>query len=617
MDGAAKSPEHRVRCLPSHTRSGGDEDLRLDLDGTEVSVRLQVAQLSRRLVARLPDRALDLLELAAVVYGVDAAVSRGGPADVKMGQKWHRRFAVEMPVRDFGFWHTAGVKQSLEETLMFLSGDRFEFHFVAKTDPDAERSRYFKFGKDGVWQADRILMFSGGLDSFAGALEEIAEQGKRVALISHASSSKIQPVQRRLHSAMREKFGAETCHHIPVRIHMTGKSKKEGTHRSRSFLFATLGAITAQAFGRDRVSFHENGVVSLNLPPVGNVLGTRATRTTHPQSLARFTDFFSRAFDGGMRIDNPYFWRTKTEVVQTIARLGMASKIADTRSCADVHNQTKQHVHCGRCSQCIDRRFAILAAGLERADPPEAYKVDLLEGARTDVRDREIGLSYMRNAQAFSHMTSADLERHFPSVLDAVRYLDQPPKTALDMISQLLERHGASVNSVITEATKRRPVSEYPENSLLQLYGDAQRAVILPGIEAEAFAQNAPTPKSLRVEIDAKREIVEIEGVVTLRKSAAARLFLTLAQEWLKSSGDGLDPLDFPFIKASRLRKDLGYMSEENVRQAVNRTRKELRTKFASAGREGDQAAEIIENIPWQGYRLAPNRVVVRVKKDL
>lgn len=82
---------------------------------------------------------------------------------------------------------------------------------------------------------------------------------------------------------------------------MTGRGLKEGTHRSRSFLFAALGGITAQAFGLDRISFHENGVVSLNLPPVGNVLGTRATRTTHPQTLARFTRFFEMVFAQGNR----------------------------------------------------------------------------------------------------------------------------------------------------------------------------------------------------------------------------------------------------------------------------------------------------------------------------
>ncbi|MEP4992434.1 MAG: 7-cyano-7-deazaguanine synthase [Paracoccaceae bacterium] len=257
----------------------------------------------------------------------------------------------------------------LEETLMFLSGDRFEFTFTQKEEPEAERTRFFNFDSESAWQASRVLMFSGGLDSFAGALEEIAEQGQRVALVSHFSATKIAPVQRNLQKTLTGKFGSDSCRHLPVQVQMTGRGLKEGTHRSRSFLFATLGAITAQAFNLDRVSFYENGVVSLNLPPVGSVLGTRATRTTHPQSLARFTGFFQQVFNHRFRIDNPFFWRTKKDVVETISRLGMKDQIPHTRSCADVHNQTKLYAHCGRCSQCIDRRFAVMSAGLEAFDP--------------------------------------------------------------------------------------------------------------------------------------------------------------------------------------------------------------------------------------------------------
>ncbi len=141
---------------------------------------MRVGQLSRRLVAGLPDRAPDLLELAAMVHGVDAGVGRGGPADARMGALRHRRFVVEMPVRDLPFWQDAEVGHALQAALMFLSGDRFAFSFTPETEPDAEYTRYFEFGADGGWRADRVRMFSAGLDSFAGALEETAEQ--RLAL---------------------------------------------------------------------------------------------------------------------------------------------------------------------------------------------------------------------------------------------------------------------------------------------------------------------------------------------------------------------------------------------------------------------------------------------------
>ncbi len=617
MGGVATSPEHLVRCLSPQTKSGGDEELRLEIDKNPVGIKLRVSQLNHQLVAGLPDRALDLLEIAALAYGVDAAVSRGGSVDQQMGRKWHRRIIVEMPVRDIGFWRTEEAVQSLEETLMFLSGDRFEFEFSRKVDPEAERSRFFKFDVESSWRASRVMMFSGGLDSFAGALEEIADQRQRVALVSHFSATKIAPVQRSLQKALAEKFGEDSCRHVPVQVQMTGDSLKEGTHRSRSFLFAVLGAITAQAFGCDRVSFYENGVVSLNLPPVGNVLGTRATRTTHPQTLTRFTGFFRLVFDGGVRVDNPFFWRTKTDVVETISRLGMKDQIAHTRSCADVHNQTKQHVHCGRCSQCIDRRFAVLAAGLGRFDPEEAYRVTLLEDTRNGVVDRETALSYVRNARAFEHMAPETVERLFPVVLDAVGHLDNPPNIALEMISQLLKRHGAAVSGVMRDALCNRDAESFAEGSLPRLYGDTQREAALPGI-VHTSSEPAVTPaKGLVLEIDERRKLVCINDRITLQGNATSELLIELAKLWLAGAGKGLDLLDYPLASAPDLARCFGLDSDESVRRRVNRARTVLRQRFVSCGMDSDLGEGLIENIPWQGYRLTPDRVTVRAGSQI
>lgn len=615
MDGVATPPEHQVRYLTPLTKSGGDENLRLEIDGKPVGVKLRISQLNSQLVAGLPDRALDLLEIAALVYGADAAVSRGGPVDQNLGRKWHRRFIVEMPVRNLGFWHSDKIAQTLEETLMFLADDRFEFEFTQKNEPDAERTRFFKYNKESSWKADRILMFSGGLDSFAGALQEIVENRQHVALVSHFSATKIAPIQRNLQRVLTKEFGGQSCQHIPVQVQMTGGSLKEGTHRSRSFLFAVLGAITAQAFGRNQVSFHENGVVSLNLPPVGNVLGTRATRTTHPQTLTRFSDFFGLVFDEGMRIDNPFFWRTKTEVVETISRLGMADQIAHTRSCADVHNQTKQHVHCGRCSQCIDRRFAMLAAGLEAFDPEEAYSVALMDDARNDGIDREIALSYVRNAHAFENISPADLERAFPAVLDAVSHLDNPPETGLAMISRLLNRHGASVSSVMRDTLRNRNSESFPDGSLPKLYGDAQRTAALPGLGGPIEKEKEPSLKTLLLEVDEQKKQIRIDERITIQGKSTVELLIELSKLWLDGAGQGLDLLDYPCSSASHLAKRLGLASEETFRKRINRARTLLKNKFSSSGLDPVLGENLIENIPWSGYRLSPDLVTVRRSK--
>lgn len=88
MAAAAEPPVHEVARLPFASGGDGDDLLRLTIDGTPVTMKLSINRLSARLVADLPDRALDLLEIAALVYGADATVSRGGSADQHMGAKW-------------------------------------------------------------------------------------------------------------------------------------------------------------------------------------------------------------------------------------------------------------------------------------------------------------------------------------------------------------------------------------------------------------------------------------------------------------------------------------------------------------------------------------------------
>jgi hypothetical protein len=55
-------------------------------------------------------------------------------------------------------------------------------------------------------------------------------------------------------------------------------------------------------------------VVSLHLPVCAQVLGGRASRTTHPQALWRMQSLFSRLLGQPFHIENPFLWTTKTEV---------------------------------------------------------------------------------------------------------------------------------------------------------------------------------------------------------------------------------------------------------------------------------------------------------------
>ena len=75
---------------------------------------------------------------------------------------------------------------------------------------------------------------------------------------------------------------------------------------------------------------------------------------------------------------------------------GCGVLIKHTVSCTRVYDITKLHTHCGCCSQCLDRRFAILAANAAEHDPVEMYKVELLAGPRDKADDQTMAESYVR-----------------------------------------------------------------------------------------------------------------------------------------------------------------------------------------------------------------------------
>ena len=552
---------------------------------------MRIGALAKRLVQDIPALSLDLIELSSWVYGIDAAISRGGPADQQMGAKWHRTFHVSVPVREPDRWRQ--TQTALEDLLFFLSGDRFRFTFELRDETAVPQ--YFQFGKDSGWTPDSVAMFSGGLDSLSGALEEIIERNNRVALVSHASATKILKVQKDLCKSMSERLGSDLMMHVPTEVTLRKGTGREGTHRTRSFLFAALGCAIGRMFGLNSINFFENGVVSLNLPPVGNVTGTKATRTTHPQTLSHFSAFFGTLFGDASSVSNPYFWRTKRDVVARISELGFADQIPHTRSCSDVRNIDTQHTHCGRCSQCIDRRFAMLAAGLEASDPSEAYKMDLFQGQRTEVRDREMALAYVRHALLFEQSPPSDLEIAFPELAAALSHLGAPA-AARDRVADLLRRHAEGVLAVLRKETAKTPWHECPEHTLPRLFGDAQR---MPLHVRSVESAQEPDKSEIQLVFAANGQSVNVGGVFDV-SGATCDLLAALAAAWLRSAGQGIEKLDYETVSARSLAKTLGLDGEENLRKRISRSRSLLRGKFASAGRSGELGNDLIENVPGQ-----------------
>jgi hypothetical protein len=183
------------------------------------------------------------------------------------------------------------------------------------------------------------------------------------------------------------------------------------------------------------------------------VVGARASRTTHPRTLAGFEAFFTALFGTRFAVDNRFQWDTKTDVVERIARAGCEGLIGRSRSCARTWQaETLSHMHCGVCSQCVDRRFAVLAAGRAEHDPATGYAVDLLTGAREPGEPSMMLSAYLSLAERVERMGVSDFVVQFPELGRALPYLDKSPAAGASRAHELYRRHGQQVNRVIEAA---------------------------------------------------------------------------------------------------------------------------------------------------------------------
>jgi len=469
------SAEHVILCGPAKLSSRkqawrGAKTVRLDTDRRHGNVNLRISDISSSIVAGIPEIAADLLEVATFVYCADQAAGRGGMKELEYGQKWRRHLRFEIPVRRPEIWSQPDVQKELSATLGFLSDDDYEFVFSELLDPPALDS-YFECVEDAArtFGIEEVMLFSGGLDSFGGAVKEILEDGRKVALVSHRPVSKLDARQKGLVADISDVLTDKSLapFHVPVWINKDKQLGREHTQRSRSFLYASLGMVVARLFGLDRVRFYENGIVSMNLPLTPQAIGGRASRTTHPQVLAGFSALFSMLFERDINVENPFFWKTKTDVLEAIKAAGHSGLCARTTSCAHTWELTKLHSHCGRCSQCVDRRLVALAAGYtDEEDPAEMYKLDVLRGSRRKTEERILVESYAKTVGEIEGMSTAvEFCSRFGEVGRLINHIDGTADAVAQKVFELHKRHARQVLHGLDTAA-RQGVSEMRQGEL-------------------------------------------------------------------------------------------------------------------------------------------------------
>lgn len=481
------------------------------------NVRVELNDIGRQFHQDIAPALIDLVEIAAFVYVADQMNRRGADDVETMGANWRRRMRFEIPVRVPTLWNSAPVGDALMELLSFLSEDEYEFTFSQYKNPPALDS-YLSFGKlVQPTPPESVLLFSGGLDSLGGVVEEVVRDKRAALLVTHASAGTMRERHHTLTSMITNASGGPRPHFITVRASKQHRTEKEYTQRARSFLYASFAVAVARMADLNAIRFYENGVVSLNLPMSPQVVGSRATRTTHPRVLACMRKFFSLVTNTQFDVENRFLWKTKADVVADIVKAGHGAMIDYSISCTHIRKYRRDQPHCGVCSQCIDRRFAVLAAGAGQFEPEDRYRHKLLTDPRDEGESRIMLASYLETAQQVAAMDVTAFYNRYGEAVRALPHIDLPVDDAAKRIFELYKRHGEQIVGAIETAGKTHMSQivkrTLPESCTLRLVHDPNPNTIVGVSAPPASGPTEPPPPTHQLVQEGQGWLLRFDGI--------------------------------------------------------------------------------------------------------
>ena len=401
-------------------------------------------------------RVLDLLQIAAYVFCADRMVNRGSRDSVN-NSSWARSFEFKIPVYDIKFWNDTKTKDALNDALQFMTGDRkYKFTFSQlKVNIITSGQKFLPiFNKEYISldeaESTDIILFSGGLDSLAGAIQRLNEfPSRRLCLVTHIANKKVKHTQSILVTHLNKKYN-NRVRPYEFMCHNHSLSSRDETQRTRMFLFSAIAFAICNCYGRHEIYVYENGITSMNLAKQGDVMNARASRTTHPKTLGLLKKFY-RIFDDSFNFITPFHNKTKADAVEIFNTFNEGNIIPSSISCSSTRNSAEEP-HCGCCSQCIDRRFAINASNCD--EDKTIYASDFVIEIKNDETKQRL-INTLRLASMDEIKTINDFMRKYPTeVHNLVEYWPGTnPDDQIDEIYSLIRAYG---DSVLRAATKIR-----------------------------------------------------------------------------------------------------------------------------------------------------------------
>lgn len=294
--------------------------------------------------------AADLFRITVASYLADRLCHRP--------DSFSRSIELVVHVYNRNTWQRNIVNQ-IADLLSWLTGDSWEIHTIAARTL-SRSSRVLEL----PYAAEEVVLLSGGLDSFCGAVDRMRD-GKTRVFVSHSDrTGAVLHAQHFLYNWIRTR-ATKSPGKISGLLTQVEK-KKEPSSRSRSLMFVGLATVSASAVGAKKIIVPENGYTSINPPLNTSRGGALSTRSTHPTTMLRINKLLA---DLGIdvQVSNPYQPLTKGEFVKLAIEKeinGFLDAAMNTISCGKLdgtfYKGGNPNFNCGLCVPCFVRRGSIL-----------------------------------------------------------------------------------------------------------------------------------------------------------------------------------------------------------------------------------------------------------------
>jgi len=337
---------------------------------------------------KMPTILEDILKISQNLMYFDLNTKR----NTKLEKEQRYISIISSPLADL--WKNPVIKHNLQRVLYELMQENITFEFRKSKKPIVPLPTNFDNNKV-------VCLFSGGLDSYSGAIDLLKNDDLTTYFVSLRPPNKLENIQNELMSNLSCYFDKKLIlfkYIIGFKDIKKISSKDRSYHptqRSRSLLYLTVALIYAISNGARKIHIPENGVIAM-FDDVPFVDSESFTRTVHPDFIYAFNQLVQTIVDEKVIVENPFAYKTKTEIINKIIENTDYQFAVDTinmtESCSNQHWPLGLgDPYCGVCTPCILKSLSLLASEISINEIAKA-KIDVFKMKHfINTEDEELG----------------------------------------------------------------------------------------------------------------------------------------------------------------------------------------------------------------------------------